>query len=192
MQVALADLVSLAADLVRREDSRPEFLKPLQPDPNVQLHRFLFELAREFKPHISLEIGTCAGAGAAHIATGYPEGTVITIDIDPKAKKAVEGLWIPNVLALVGDSIEVLDRLKWSPSIRMLFIDGDHTYRQAHAEYVGFRSSVVPGGLMLFDDILLNHEMREFWGSVKDPKVELNNLHFSGFGAAIKDPKVRL
>jgi predicted O-methyltransferase YrrM len=184
--MTLEELGHLAAGINALSDDRPEWLKVLLTDHENPYHRFLFEVARRLRPKLSWEIGSCEGAGAGHLGEGFHEGQVVTVDIKAEAKNAVDALAVPNVVALLGDSLEILDRIKWKPSLDLLFIDGEHTRRRVEAECAAYFPLVKPGGLILFDDIALSGEMAEVWAGIDEPKVALNNLHFSGFGAVIK------
>ena len=186
----LAQLAQLAKSFLDFPDERPQWLKDLDMDPTSVYYRYLFEFARKFRPGISLEIGTCEGKSAAHLAAGNPEGVVVTLDIKPEAKRLADALLLPNLVAIVGDSIALLDRLKWIPSLDVLFVDGDHTFRNAYGEYVAYRPHVHDGGLVFFDDIAISDGMRRVWESVPDPKESLPNLHYTGFGVAKKDSSV--
>ena len=185
MQLKLEDLRLLGHGLSSLSDERPDWLKALQPDPSVLLHRFLYELARQIRPTVSWEIGTCAGAGAAHLAMGYPQGTVFTVDIDENAKRQMESLFLPNVRAIHGDSLEIPARQRWMPRIDLLFIDGEHRIEQVCREYATYLPFMNNGGLILFDDLDLNPEMKQVWTAIPEPKIRLDSLHFSGFGAAL-------
>lgn len=44
--------------------------------------------------------------------------------------------------------------MRWNAPIRMLWIDGDHTYEGAHADLVNFKPFLVPGGLVAMHDVL--------------------------------------
>jgi len=177
----LSDLKELAESLPSIPDGRPEWLKVLLPEANAY-HRFIYEFSKRMKPRFSWEIGSCDGAGASHMAEGNRDGVVVTVDIDPGCKSKVDSLFVPNVIALLGDSLEVLERVRWKPQIDLLFIDGEHSRTRVEAEYAAYRKLVRPGGFILMDDIRLTSEMVEAWDAISDPKVNLDNLHFSGFG----------
>ena len=51
----------------------------MKPDEHLYL-RYLWALAREFKPKLIIEYGTWKGLSALHLAEGNPEGKVISID----------------------------------------------------------------------------------------------------------------
>jgi predicted O-methyltransferase YrrM len=184
--LTLNQLEALAIGINNVPDDRPDWLKILLTDPDNPYHRFLFEVVRRLRPRLSWEIGSCEGAGAGHLGEGFREGQVVTVDIKAEAKNAVDALSLPNVVALLGDSLEILNKIKWKPSIDLLFIDGEHTHSRVASECAAYFPLVKPGGLILFDDIALSPEMSAVWDEIKEPKVALNNLHFSGFGAVLK------
>lgn len=185
----LTHVARLARTFLDRPDGRPDWLRALDTDPTSVYYRFLYEFARDVRPAFSLEIGTCEGKSAAHLAAGNPEGLVVTLDIKPEAKRLADALLLPNLVAVVGDSIGLLERLKWVPKLDVLFVDGDHTFRNAYGEYIAYRLHLRDGGLVFFDDIAINDGMRRMWDSVVDPKEALPNLHYTGFGVARKDSK---
>src|SRR5579872_3631131 len=149
----LEDLHRIEQSLEKEKDLRPEWLRTLDNDPTSVYYRFFFECAAKVKPLVSFEIGTCEGKSAAHLATGNPRGTVITIDIRPESKTLADCLLLPNLVSIVGDSLKIPPLLKWMPALDLLFIDGQHDLRQAYQEYLQYRPYVREGGLVYFDDI---------------------------------------
>ena len=186
----LEDLGELAGNMQQGRDARPDWLQALDVDPTSVYYRFLYHCSAMLKPSVSFEIGTCEGKSAAHLAAGCPSGTVITIDIRRSSKAATDQLLVPNLISIVGDSLQVPSVLKWMPQLDLLFIDGVHELSQAYREYLMYRPYVKEGGLIFFDDIHINPGMDQLWELVRDPKQELPTLHYTGFGVAAKDPSV--
>lgn len=165
-------------------DTRPEWLRELDTDPTSVYYRFFYELTRSLRPAVTFEIGTCEGKSAAHFAAGNPAGLVITLDIRPSAKKFAEELSLPNLVPILCHSLEAPRSLRYLPMIDILFIDGDHRFEQSYREYCLYRPFVREGGLIFFDDIEINDEMRRLWAAIPDPKESLPKLHYTGFGVA--------
>jgi predicted O-methyltransferase YrrM len=187
---ALEEVSLFAAEYLSNSDGRPAWLKSIDRDPTSVYYRFFYEFARVFRPRVTLEIGTCEGASAAHLAAGNPGGVVITLDVKPEAKRLADALFVPNLVSVTSDSIQALARLRWIPPIDVLFIDGNHTLRDAYGEYLAYRPNVLVGGLIFFDDVAINDEMRRMWEAVADPKRDLPSLHYTGFGVAKKSQEV--
>lgn len=178
-------------------DARPEWLEKLRDTDHDQAmyYRFLHDLSRTMKPKWIVETGTRFGLSAAQLAMGSPESKVITIDIDPlgKAKFAGDATLrkITNVIALTGDSRQVRRQLPAEcAEVGILYLDSDHSYDVVKAEFSLYLDLVAKGGVVVFDDIHLNEQMRRFWAEVPEPKVELNHLHRlsgAGFGVYVKE-----
>lgn len=145
-------------------------------------NRFLYELTRFYRPAVMVETGTDRGRSAAHMACGNRLGRVFTLDIDPACSAEARGLEWANVITWTGESLALVDRFP-SDSIDLLYLDSLHTYEHTKAEWEAFKPKLRKGALVLIDDITLDAGMQRFWAELPEPKLELNHLHFSGFGA---------
>jgi predicted O-methyltransferase YrrM len=165
-------------------DSRPSRLIEMTTEAptTASYNRFLYMLTRNFQPALMVETGTDRGRSCAHMAMGNPKGQVVTIDIDPACSAQALALELPNVAALTGDSLNLLGIFDVD-SIDLLFLDSLHTYEHTKAEWEAFQSKLKPDALVLIDDITLDEGMKRFWDELPEPKLPLNHLHFSGFGA---------
>lgn len=69
-----------------------------------------------------------------------------------------------------GDSKKV----EWSDKVDVLFIDGDHSYEGARADFEKYEPFVKRDGLILMHDVLPRQfGVRKFWEEIKYPKVKL-------------------
>ena len=161
--------------------------------PNDLYYRFLYLLSTEMQARTAIEIGTYRGASSAHLAGA--SASVVTIDLNADAARCVHEIGIDRITPVTANSGFVLQDLVEAAKIRalapydILYIDGDHTFNSAYGDYARFWPFVREGGIIVFDDIKLEmdgDEMRVFWDRVVDPKVELDWLHETGFGAAIR------
>lgn len=188
--MTLAQLVDLASAADGLPETRPEWLRTfIEGVPgNERYYRFLYELARRARPAAMVETGTRLGCSAAQMALGNPEGKMITVDIDPAAKARADALGLTNLTAVLSDSRVAFSAVRAAvPAIDLLYIDSDHTFDLASAEYWLYRTIVREEGVILFDDIHINADMERFWAMVPEPKAEANFLHrHYGFGISIK------
>lgn len=168
-------------------DDRPSILKEMTvgAPTTEEYNRFLYAFVREFGPDLTVETGTDRGRSAGHFAAGHT-GRVFTIDIEIACAKQAEALGFMNLTALVGDGA-ALSKMFDPASIDVLFVDSLHTKEQASAEYAAFREKLAPGAVVFLDDIHIDREMEIFWEGVREPKIDLTPLHYSGFGV-IKMP----
>lgn len=191
-------VVSRIAEAVQSvaPDGRPEWLEKMRDtDPPLALYyRFLYELSRALQPKWILETGTRLGMSAAQLAMGCPSAKLITLDIDPHSKARFSDhpnlKALANVIPITADSRKARALFpEECKQFDLIYLDSDHTYDVVSPEFKIYREMLAPGGVMVFDDITLNPEMRRFWAEVPGPKVELNFLHRlcgAGFGACVK------
>lgn len=191
MNIALHELRSLAQSLVSSEDRRSAFLKnlPSASDNTAMYYRFFYELSMRYAPFKALEIGTYLGSSAAHLSANNT-ASVVTVDVDPNATKAVLALNLPNVYAVNKSSDEYVSGYMGAPEFDILFIDALHNFKDAYTQYFTLRPLLKKDALVFFDDTNLNEEMRRLWIAIPDEKLDLTVLHYTGFGAAKVTPGV--
>lgn len=149
-------------------------------------YRFFYRFVREFKPAAILELGTDTACSTAHFAA-HPETIVTTVDSNAEATQNAKNLGLKNVVAVTADSLTYAKRLgerSDRPGFDVLFIDTLHTFEQAWSEYEAFRPFLLPGSIVLFDDVKLDSEMERLWSKIPGSKVRLDGLHYTGFGAS--------
>ena len=130
-----------------------------------------------------VEIGSFKGKSTvmlAKVAQQYGAGRIVAIDphnfnsaelqehkTHPEASSFQE--FLNNIeMAGVTDAVDVRRAFSseispsWNLPIRFLWIDGDHSYQGAKADFDGFASHLVPGGIVAFHDAL-----HEFSGPIR-------------------------
>ena len=147
-----------------------------------------------------VEIGSFKGKSTvmlAKIAQRYGLGRIVSID--PHNFNSAELLghrtsedastfkdFIDNIeSASVSDFVDVRRAFSgdlmtgWNSPIRLLWIDGDHSYRGAKLDFDGFSRHLVPGGVVAFHDAL-----HEFAGPIRvfvEDVLRSNKFGPSGF-----------
>lgn len=165
------------------------------PDPRFPpspYYRFLKILATQLRPKLSVELGVCGGGGSFYLATGYPNGTVVGIDLvddHPENINFILGQ-CPNFRFWLGDSVKVAPgaHRKYG-EVGVLFVDTIHTYGRTLAEFRAWEPYLAEGAVVCFDD-LLRFEMGEIWNDLPGPKLRLDELHATaegGFGVLWKE-----
>jgi predicted O-methyltransferase YrrM len=148
-----------------------------------------------------VEIGSFKGRSTvmlAKVAAHYGLGQVVAIDphnfnLSEKSEVASEALPRPvstrdeflNSLRVAGveEQVEFHHALSrdvsssWTEPIRLLWIDGDHSYQGAKDDFDGFAPHVKPGGVIALHDAL-----NVFSGPIRVFVEEM--LHSNKFGAA--------
>ena len=130
-----------------------------------------------------VELGTCTGGSTSHFAAGTT-GKVISVDIESRPDTIERLKSFGNIELIVGNTRD--PSLAWQISKRgpidILFIDTDHNAEQVIIELSLYGPLVRPGGIILFDDIRINDGMSQWWDSLNEDKLELPEMHHTGFG----------
>lgn len=195
----LSDLAALADELLSVPDDRPDWLKglPSARDEGMtqfgRYYRFFWEFVKRQKPTTVLEIGTYYGSSIAHFAAAGNKPSCVTIDINPDAAACVSKFPLQNITALTGNSSGLIQKAaSLHPQYDVLFIDAFHDFKNCYQEYLNYRPLVREGGIIFFDDISMDAEMKLAFELIGDHKIELPTLHWTGFGAAKVTPGVKL
>lgn len=124
----------------------------------------LYRLARDATDGPFVEIGRFKGGSTMVFASALPEGVELwSYDLHVALRPDLPGEALDGELreALerygLGDKVHVLvaDSRKVAPPsdrIELLFVDGDHSYEGARADYERWSALVRPGGHLLFHD----------------------------------------
>jgi caffeoyl-CoA O-methyltransferase len=130
-------------------------------------------LARIVGARRALEVGTFTGYGAISIARGLADGGRLTcLELDEEyaaiARRNVEDAGVADrVEIVVGPALDSLRAMPAEPTFDYAFLDADKTgYPDYYEEIV---PRLVPGGLLLIDNVLLR-------GRVTDPEDERERI----------------
>jgi predicted O-methyltransferase YrrM len=83
-------------------------------------------------------------------------------ETDPKESKVIKGEFYNNVstFTIKVDFFEMLSEelaKKWQKPLRVLWIDGDHTYKGAQKDFLNFAAFLHPGAIIAFHDVFNGH-----------------------------------
>jgi caffeoyl-CoA O-methyltransferase len=130
-------------------------------------------LARLVGAHRALELGTFTGYGAISIARGLADdGRLTCLELDEDyagtARRNLEDAGVADrVEIIVGPALESLRALPAEPTFDYVFLDADKTgYPDYYEEIV---PRLLPGGLLLIDNVLLR-------GAVTEPSDERERI----------------
>jgi len=130
-------------------------------------------LARLVGARRALEVGTFTGYGAISIARGLADGARLTcLELDEEyaavARRNVEDAGVADrVEIVVGPALDSLRSMPAEPRFDYVFLDADKPgYPDYYEEIV---PRLVPGGLLLIDNVLLR-------GRVTDPEDERDRI----------------
>lgn len=196
MIISLDALRYLSDHLDTYADDRPGWLvaMPYATETPTHYYRLLWELAKQKKPAVVIEIGIDKAGSTMSLAAGNPGGKVTSIDIDQgscqNARSIAELRGLKNLTVVCDDSLRQVRSFDPELQIDLLFVDGAHDFSHCYQEYELYRPFMREGGIILFDDIHQGSEMEAAWAAIVDPKVELPRAHQSGFGACKVDHRI--
>lgn len=137
-----------------------------------RLAQLIYRLAKESKPELILELGTCLGLTTAYLAKSSPSARVVTIEGCPQtagvAARNFKELGLDQVELIVGNFDEVLPAfIDQQEELDFVYIDGNHR-KEATLNY--FRwclPKIRENSLLIFDDIYWSKGMKEAWEEIK-------------------------
>jgi predicted O-methyltransferase YrrM len=164
-------------------------------DGNVH-YLYLENLVSILKPKRVVELGTAIGWSASYMMGALPEGSSLTTvelrkytkEEAAYSKDVVFKEWEddPRLTRIIGNDLDPKVHGLFS-EVDLLFIDTEHTYIQISSEWEIYFPKVIPGGVILLDDIHLNEGMEKFWSEINEQKLDTGrDIHRSGFGLVLK------
>lgn len=148
-------------------------------------YRLFYLIAKEFKPRLTVELGSWQATAAAHFAVGNPAGRVVTVDIHKDDKPAQQRtIEAANKL----DNLTYINKWTWDAAddisklgkIDILFIDAWHDYVYAKKEWDLYSKLLSDTALIIADDITTAHNfdgMLKFWEELPEPKFLDSRVH---------------
>ncbi len=124
----------------------------------------LFRLARDLGPQPIVEIGRFKGGSTLLLASAmHPDAELWSYDLHVALRPDMPGWQLDAELRTALDRYGLTDRVHLvvgdsrtaEPPPRpagLVFVDGDHTYEGARADFERWREHVAPGGHLLFHD----------------------------------------
>lgn len=193
MKITKDDLLYLQ-DIVNAFDEAGELLITEQMDEvNTKSNHYAFleHLFFKFRPKKALEIGTHLGVSALSMHDGCPETLLWTIDNNlinsPDIGKFAKGL--NNVTFILGNAKDVVDQIP--NDLEIIFVDEEKDVEALQSNLDLYYPKLLPGGVMLFDDVLGKDyypEAYEWWVNLKGyNKLDLPLVHKGyAIGAILK------
>lgn len=169
-------------ELAKLADSLPPFTNGGMFPPS-KYYRFLYQLALDKKPELSVELGVCGGGGSFNLLQGWT-GQVVGIDNANEYPTHIEFLKQHNNFTFwQGDSIDLAYEVySVYGTVDILFIDTIHTYNQTIAEFNAWHPYLAHDAIVLFDD-LFRDGMEDAWQHIIQRYgygIRLDNLHQGG------------
>lgn len=149
--------------------------------------QLLFRIAKYYRPHYIVELGTSLGISSAYLASANRSSVMVTGEgnyaVASIAKNNFESLGLTNVRIITGNFDNTLPEMVSAiPQIDLAFIDANHRKKPTIAYFNKLIKKATPSSIIIFDDIHWSSGMEEAWKEIKDhPSVMLTvDLFFFG------------
>ena len=153
----------------------------------------LFQLIREFKPQLVVELGTNVGISAAYQAAALNEnadgGRLVTLEASPyrlrRAKSLHAKLGLENISYVQGLFSDTLQAaLAEHGQVDLAYIDGHHQYQPTLDYFDTLSRYSRQTAIFVFDDIRWSEGMLRAWTQLRaDPRLDITvDLGSMGLG----------
>ena len=149
----------------------------------------LYLLAREFKPSVGIELGTCAGISTMYLSSAPNFKQIITVEgsealanIARESLKSNQNVKVVN--ALFDEAID-LELPSLDSKIDMAFIDGHHEKIATIHYFNKILPYLNPGSVVIFDDISWSHDMRDAWNILSNRNEFSHAMDLGELGVCI-------
>lgn len=165
--------------------------------------KFLFRLAHHYQPKNMLELGTSLGISTAYLASGNPEGKLITMEgaasVASLAKQNFQRLGLKNIELIGGHFDNTLPELIVSlrtnqvQKFDVVFVDGNHRKTSTLGYFEMLLPEMADSSIIVFDDVHWSADMEDAWKCIcNDQRVLLSvDLFFMGIVFLRKEFKVK-
>lgn len=136
----------------------------------------MYLLAKVTKWGNVVELGVSEGRGINSFAAGNSDIKVIGLDLNISPTST-----LPNVEFHLLSALPVPDFIE---NIAILHIDTEHSYGNALNEFEQYRPYLLPGAVVMFDDLhAMDNDVLRAFSELPYPKIQDDRLHpINGYG----------
>lgn len=141
--------------------------------------KLLFRIARYYKPHYIIELGTSLGISSAYLALADKTSVIVTGEgnyaVASLAKNNFESIGLTNVRIITGNFHNTLPEMVSAiPHVNLAFIDANHRKKPTLAYFNELLKKTTDSSVIIFDDIHWSAGMEAAWNEIKQhPSVML-------------------
>lgn len=138
--------------------------------------QLLYRMVKYYQPATILELGTSLGITSSYLASGNPQGKLVTLEGAPSITTAAQQnfvqLQLQNIQQVVGPFEETLHKtLVENPTIDFAFLDGNHRYQPTVDYFNQLLPHIHNDTILVFDDIHWSLEMEQAWKEIISHKA---------------------
>jgi len=157
--------------------------------------KFLAQLVKGYQATKVIELGTSLGIGTSYMALVNPSSLIYSIEgcekISQVAQQNINHLGLKNVHLFTGEFTKTLDDvIALSSKPKLVYIDGDHTYKSTINYYNYFKNLSTQNTILVFDDIYWSKGMQRAWKEIIKDKSSKLTLDFFRMGVVFLNPSL--
>ncbi|MBO9570741.1 MAG: class I SAM-dependent methyltransferase [Chitinophagaceae bacterium] len=157
----------------------------------------LFRIARHYRPHYILELGTSLGISTSYLASADKNAAIVSGEgnfvLASMAKSNFESLELHNIQIVTGNFDNTLPQMvRAIPHIDMAFIDGNHREKPTIKYFHELLSKVSPSSVIIFDDIHWSAEMEAAWRYIKNHASVMLSIDLFFMGIVFFRPEFKV
>ena len=154
---------------------------------NQKYGQLLFRMAKHYRPHYVLELGTSLGISTADLAAADETSVVVSGEgndaVANMAKSNLAWVGLNNVRVVTGNFDNTLpEMVARMPHVDLAFIDGNHRRQPTLNYFRELLTKTTSESIIIFDDIHWSRGMESAWNEIRQhPSVKLSiDLFFFG------------
>ncbi len=151
-------------------------------------YHLMYLLATRIKYGKAVELGVEKGRGVGSMAAGCSNYHVIGFDNNLQQEARDMERKFDNLETYVMPSLPVPEIIQIQQRhIALLHIDTEHSYAMANAEFEAYQPYLLPGAVILFDDLhAQENDVLRYFSELPYPKIQDDRLHpVNGYGVML-------
>ena len=159
--------------------------------------RLLFRIAKYYRPHYIIELGTSLGISSAYMAIADRSSVMVTGEgnyaVASFAKNNFEAVGLTNVRIITGNFDNTLPQMVSAiPHIDLAFIDANHRKKPTLSYFNELLKKTTGSSAIIFDDIHWSEEMEEAWKEIKEHPSVMMTIDLFFFGIIFFRPEFKV
>jgi predicted O-methyltransferase YrrM len=159
--------------------------------------KLLFRIARYYKPHYIIELGTSLGISSAYLALADKTSVIVTGEgnyaVASLAKNNFESIGLTNVRIITGNFNNTLPEMVSAiPHVDLAFIDANHRKKPTLAYFNELLKKTTDSSMIIFDDIHWSAGMEAAWNEIKQHPSVLLTVDLFYFGIIFFRPEFKV
>jgi predicted O-methyltransferase YrrM len=159
--------------------------------------QLLFRIARYYRPHYIVELGTSLGISSSYLALADKSSVMVTGEgnyaVASIARSNLESAGLTNVRIITGNFDNTLPEMVSAlPRIDLAFIDANHRRKPTLTYFSELLKNLSDSSVIIFDDIHWSAGMEDAWNEIKKHPSVMLTIDLFFFGLVFFRPEFKV